>query len=193
MALMAILPLSAAAQTEVLDKKIQIKMALLAAPEEKREGAMVYGYDASGKLLVLREGTNEMICMADDPARKGLNVSCYHRDMEPMMQRGRELRASGKTLEQIDSIRAAEVKSGVLAINTQPSTLFVFSATEENCNWKDGTVQNGYLRSVVYIPFATPESTGLPLKESAPGLPWIMNPGTYKAHIMINPPRAANN
>jgi hypothetical protein len=45
------------------------------------------------------------------------------------------------------------------------------------------------MRYVIYIPFATPESTGIPLKPLTPGGPWIMNPGTHRAHIMINPPR----
>jgi hypothetical protein len=41
---------------------------------------------------------------------------------------------------------------------------------------------------VIYLPFATAESTGLSLKAS-PGAPWLMYPGTAGAHIMINPPR----
>jgi len=40
---------------------------------------------------------------------------------------------------------------------------------------------------VVYIPWATAASTGLPIKPEAPGMPWIMDPGTHRAHIMINP------
>ena len=39
---------------------------------------------------------------------------------------------------------------------------------------------------VVYIPFATAESTGLSATP-APGTPWIMFPGTPKAHIMFVP------
>ncbi len=185
-------PMLSVAQTVVPPAAIQIKMALMAAPEEKREGAMVYGYDANGQWTVLRKGSNEMICIADDPAKKGLNVSCYHKDVEPLMQRGRDLRSAGKTYEEIEAIRAAEVKAGTLAVNKQPSTLFVYSAKEEDCDWNAGTVRQGYLRYVIYIPFATPQSTGLPLKEGAPGMPWIMDPGTYRAHIMINPARPAN-
>jgi hypothetical protein len=45
------------------------------------------------------------------------------------------------------------------------------------------------LRYVIYIPYATSASTGLPLKQDAPGMPWIMDPGTPRAHIMINPPQ----
>jgi hypothetical protein len=70
----------------------------------------------------------------------------------------------------------------------QPTTLYVFSAPEKDYNISKGEVNNGYLRYVVYIPYATAESTGLPLKPEGPGMPWIMHPGTHGAHIMINPP-----
>jgi hypothetical protein len=70
--------------------KDQIAAAILAAPEELRAGAAVLGYDAKGALVTLREGKNEMICLAADPA-KAFSVACYHKDLEPYMARGREL------------------------------------------------------------------------------------------------------
>lgn len=69
----------------------QIKAAVMAAPADKRDGAAVYGYTQKGYGL-LRKGTNEMICLADDPAQKGLSVVCYHRDLDAFMERGRQLR-----------------------------------------------------------------------------------------------------
>ncbi len=68
-----------------------------------------------------------------------------------------------------------------------PAALFVFSADLADYDAKTGEVKNGYLRSVVYIPYATEKTTGLPLNPQAPGMPWIMHPGTHGAHIMINP------
>ncbi len=72
--------------------EIQIKTALLAAPEDKREGALVYGYDAKGEFVILRKGSNELVCLADNPKQNGLSVSCYHKDLDPFMARGRELK-----------------------------------------------------------------------------------------------------
>jgi hypothetical protein len=167
---------------------IQIKTALLAAPEARKAGAMVYGYSAKGEFVVLRKGTNEMICLADDPKEKDLSVSCYHKDLEPFMARGRELRAAGKSFQEIFDIREAEAKSGKLKMPEHPSNLQVYSASAESYNAKTGEVTKGSLRSVVYIPWATSASTGLPLKPDAPGMPWIMDPGTHRAHIMITPP-----
>ena len=57
---------------------------------------MVYGYDTNGNFVVLRNGTNEMICITDDPNSPGFSVSSYHKDLEPFMIRGRELKKEGK-------------------------------------------------------------------------------------------------
>lgn len=176
------------AQNKVLPKEMQIKMALLSAPEEKKDSAAVYGYSDAKEFILLRKGTNELICLADDPDQPGFSVACYHKDLEPFMQRGRELRKQKKTFEEIFAAREKEAKSGKLQMPKQPTTLFVYSASKEDYNDATGEVKKGYLRSVIYIPYATPQTTGLPLKPEAPGMPWMMNPGTHAAHIMINPP-----
>src|SRR5579872_6243182 len=72
---------------------IQIASAILAAPADLRDGATVLGYNAQGALVRLREGKNEMICLASDPTKTAFSVACYHRDLEPYMARGRELLA----------------------------------------------------------------------------------------------------
>lgn len=188
--LLTALPLFAQTPATVPPADVQIRTAVLAAPADKRAGAMVYGYAPDGTFTVLRKGTNEYICLADDPAKKGLSVSAYHRDLEPFMKRGRALQQEGKKPDEIMKIREQEEKAGVWKMPKQPTTLFVYTAKDENYDPATGTVKDGYLRSVVYIPYATAESTGLPLKPDAPGLPWIMDPGTHRAHIMINPPQS---
>lgn len=177
------------AQSKVLPKNFQIKLALLSAPAEKRDNATVYGYSDAKELIVLQKGSNELICLADDPAQPGFSVACYHKDLEPFMRRGRELRKEKKTFEEIFATREKEAKSGKLQMPKQATTLFVYSASKEDYNDATGDVKKGYLRSVIYIPFATPQTTGLPLKPEAPGMPWMMDPGTHAAHIMINPPQ----
>ena len=185
--LLALVCIAASAPPPVIpSKEIQIKTALLAAPPEWRDGAMVYGYDEKGTLVVLRPGTNNQICLADDPATKGFSAACYHKDLEPFMARGRDLRKEGKNAKQVFDIREAEVKSGKLFMPKGPSTLSVYNADEKDYNPTTGEVK-GKLRYVIYIPFATPESTGLPLKPEIPGGPWIMDAGTHRAHIMLNP------
>jgi hypothetical protein len=179
--------LHAFAQTVIPKPDIQIKTAILAAPADKREGAMVYGYGADGKLEILRPGNNDFVCIADDPKKEGISVSCYHKDLEAFMERGRVLTKEGKNAKEIFDVREKEVKGGQLMMPKQPATLYALSGPKENYDEATATLKDGYLRYVVYIPYATSESTGLPLKPDVPGMPWIMDPGTHRAHIMINP------
>ena len=176
------------AQTKPPSAEVQIKSALMAAPADKRDGATVYGYSQNNELVILKQGTNELICVADDPSQPEFSVACYHKDLHPFMQRGRELRKEGRSNQQVFDEREKEAKSGRLIMPKQPTTLVVVSAKDADVDKSTGEVKNSYMRSVVYIPYATAESTGLPLKPEAPGMPWIMHPGTHGAHIMINPP-----
>jgi hypothetical protein len=185
---LTLMALSSPAQSVVPSAENQIKAAVLAAPADKRAGAAVYGYLPNKEFTLLRKGSNELICLADNPDQKGYSASCYHRDLDPFMARGRELKKQGKASQEIFDIREKEAKAGTLKLPKQPTSLFVFSAPDENYDPASGEVKGGSLRYVVYIPFATAESTGLPLKPEAPGMPWIMHPGTHGAHIMITPP-----
>jgi len=186
--MLAIVPLMAQkAKTDILPPEIQIKTAVLPLSEEERDGAMVYGYDPSGELVVLREGTNNLVCLADNPKKDGINVACYFVQLDPFMARGRELSAQGKSVEEIQTTRGNEVASGELKMPGEPSMIYVYFGKSEDYNSETGELKDGKFRYVIYTPFATTESTGLPDKPHAPGMPWLMDPGTHKAHIMVGP------
>jgi hypothetical protein len=173
----SIITLSCTAQ--IPNKEQQISEAVKAAPEEKRTDATIMGFNDKGELVLIKQGTNEMICISDDPNKEGFSVSCYHKDLERFMSRGRVLKAEGKDRSEIFDVRAKEVKDGILKMPANPATLLVLSGADST---------SAIIRYVVYIPFATPESTGLPIRPLVPGGPWIMDPGTHRAHIMISPP-----
>lgn len=174
---------------EILPIEIQIKTALLAAPDDQRTDATVLGYNSAGKLITLKQGAGNLVCLADDPRKKGIEVDCYAARLEPFMARGRELLAEGKTEEQKQTIRKQEIESGKIKMPEGQSMLYVLKGTDENYNKATGELKDGHLRYVIYVPYATIASTGLPAKPSLPGMPWLMDPGTYKAHIMITPPK----
>jgi hypothetical protein len=175
-----------ASAADVPPREVQIAGAVLAAPAELREGAAVLGWNAEGGRVIVREGKNELICLASDPARTAFNVACYHKDLEPFMARGRELLAQKVTGPKRDQIRFKEVEDGKIPMPREPRTLYVL--TGSSFDPATGNVQDSYLRWVIYVPFATPESTGLSTKGSE-SAPWLMAPGTAGAHIMISPPK----
>ena len=177
---------SLTATAEVPPAGQQIAAATLAAPEGRRASAAVLGYDESGNLVTLREGTNDLVCLAADPDVERYSVACYHSDLEPFMARGRELSAAGVTGNERAQRRMSEVDEGTLEMPREPRTLYVLTGSGFNSD--TGEIDDPYLRWVIYVPYATPESTGLSAKGS-PGAPWLMGSGTAGAHIMINPPR----
>lgn len=176
------------AQDKTLNADQQIVEATSAAPEDVRDGVAVYGYSSKGNLTLLREGTNNLICIADDPNREGFQSVCYHKELEPFMMRGRELRAEGKTNLEIFDTREAEAKAGTLKLPEQPTTMHLLEGKTAQYDPTTQSVQGANYRYVVYIPWATAESTGLPTQPVVPGGPWIMDPGTHRAHIMISTP-----
>lgn len=163
-----------------------VATALMAAPEASRDNATVIGYNTNGEFVTFREGTNEFVVLVDDSKKDGFNAACYHKDLEPFMARGRALRAEGKDRNEIFDIRAAEMASGDLSIPTG-TTLHIYYGPETNYDPETNKVDQAILRYVVYLPYATAASTGLPEQPVASNHPWIMNPGTHRAHIMISP------
>jgi hypothetical protein len=164
----------------------QIAAAILAAPADRRAAAAVLGYDEKGALVTLREGSNDQICLADNPKETGFSVACYHKDLEPFMARGRALAAEGVKTADREEVRHKEIAAGSLKMAKEPRSLCVISGTGFDA--AAGTIAEAYTRWVVYTPFATPDSTGLSVTP-VPGGPWLMYPGKGTAHIMINPPR----
>ena len=180
---------SAGTSPEVPGAEQQIASAVSAAPEDRREAATVMGYSSEGDLMVLREGTNELICLTDKPGDDKFRAACYHQSLEPYMKRGRELRATG--IEGADNLQARhdEADAGKLEMPSAPAALYNLGGSIDIFHPETGEVSGGNWVWSVYTPYATEESTGLPTTPQAPGAPWIMRPGTASSHIMVVQPR----
>lgn len=166
----------------------QLEEALLAAPESLRDEATVLGYGGSPRaedvLTVVREGTNDLLCIADDPAREGFHVACYHASLDPYMRLGRTLRADGLGRSEVMEARYAALEAGEFSM---PAAAAVYSLSADSPpDPATGSEAEGLRRlTAVYVPDATVEGTGLPGRPSGGG-PWLMLPGTPWAHIMIS-------
>ncbi len=162
----------------------QIAAAVLPLPAPMQAGATVMGYRTADKLETLRAGKNGMICLALFAVEKSFHVACYHEGMEPFMARGRELRAQGVKDPKVDTVRFAEVASGKLKM-PKMATLYQIFGKPNSWDPATGKLTDASTLLVVYVPGATAESTGLSPAPTKIG-PWIMYPGTPKAHIMIS-------
>ena len=158
----------------------QIATAVKAAPAPMRDAATVLGYNESMELTTLRKGDGRLVCLADDPQEDKVQVSCYHESLEPFMKRGRELRQEGKSRAAVDSIRLAEIEDGTLSYPDRPTALYNLSGTYDAAA---DSVRDASRLRVLYVPYETAETTGLPTKPA--GGPWLMEPGKPWAHVMI--------
>lgn len=181
--LAAAVPLSAQAPLPV---DLQVRLAVQAAPAEMRDGATVHGWNDDGSVSVIRQGDNELICLAPNPARDGFEVSCHHEGLEPFFERGRQLSMEGVTGNDRTEARWNEVEAGTLPL-PYGSTNYIL--TGDGFDPATAEIEAPYLRWVIYTPDATATSTGLPEAPGAPGAPWLMFSGTPGSHIMISPPR----
>jgi hypothetical protein len=190
LAIAALLSSAARAQTTVPERPLptveqQIAAAVLPMPKSLRDSATVMGYRSPGKLEIIRKGSNGMTCLALFAVEKEFHAACYQNGMEPFMARGRELRAQGvKTTAGVDSIRFKEVKAGKLKMPKQAMMYQIFG-TDSSWDRATNKVTGAQELLVLYMPFATSATSGLPTTPSATG-PWIMFPGTPKAHMMLS-------
>lgn len=165
-----------------------VASAVLAAPASLRDGAEVRAWTADDRLVVLRPGTNGLICLADRPGDGRFAAACYHDGLEPFMERGRELSREGVEGMERNEVRWREIEAGTLPMPAAGMVYNLGFATEELDPGSTDPATGGRLHAI-YMAGATAESTGLPI---TPGDgPWLMFPGTPSAHVMIALPAKA--
>ena len=150
-----------------------IDQALLALPEHLRADAAVVKFE-KGERVVLREGTNGLICRADDPDTPGIAIWCYPQSHDAYARRWYQLAAEGNAPSKVDAMIAAEIEAGKLE----------WPDVAVNYNLTGGSLDNALSLTVVYVPFATGASLGIS-EERDFHRPWLMRAGTAFAHIMI--------
>jgi hypothetical protein len=168
-----LLSLSGVASAQDRSTEQQIRETLRALPEALRDGATVLGFEDSGR-QILRAGSGEMICWADDPslsdARGAFFVNCFPKSLQPFESRRAEL---GSNVDLFDILRS-EVESGRLDV---PEMAIRYTL-------RGHSPEGALPLAVLHVPFATAESTGLST-EPDHFRPWLMNESTVMAHVML--------
>lgn len=170
-----IFPAGTAAQEALAARDLE--RALLPLPVSERAAATVMVV-TDDQARIVRQGSGDFICIADDPSDNRFQAACYHDSLEGYMARGRELRRQGATADESIKKRWEEIEAGSLDMPDRGMLHQVFAGPD----W-DGTLESAMRLSVIYLPYATAEELGLP--PNSPTGPWVMYPGTPGAHIMI--------
>ena len=188
LAVALILTPQAATPQEKTDEQ-EIGEAVSPLPENLRDGAEVRAFREEG-LVTIREGTNGMVCLGDNPAVEDWHTACYQEELEPFMKMGRELRAKGVTERpDIDAARVAAIESGEIDFPDHPTSLYSLFGKEGAFDPETGEADTAGGLYVVYIPYSTEKTTGMS-EEGSRTRPWLMFPGTPWSHVMIpRPPK----
>ncbi len=152
------------------DQAELIAQAESAAPAAVATGATIHGFDESGQMITLREGTNGWWCMPDDPNTPGTDPMCGDANaMEWAMA------WMGKTEPPAGKVGFIYMLAGGSdASNTDP-----YATGPEEGNW----ISTG--RHVMIMNFGD-TMAGYPAEPSPDtSTPFVMWAGTPYAHLMI--------
>lgn len=148
-------------------------------PEDLRAGATVFRYDpATGERIVLRQGTNHVECRPKD--EEGF-TRCSPAANASRSDLSAKLRAQGMSGDELSAALADAEKKGLV----NPP---IFGALSYRLYDEPDRIQ---LLWIVSVPNATPEQLGMPTGSqrdnalAGRGSPWMMEPGTPGAHLMI--------
>ena len=169
-----------------------IAAAVLPLPAALRGGAGVVRVDAAGLPEPLREGTNGMVCIADQPGDARFDVRCYRESFIHVVYRAFQLGANVASPKV-----GAEIAAGTLKLSNEPTAGFrclgPASSHDPETNALTG---EGRCWESVHFPFRTAREVGFPDMSEVPEdqrrtVPYVMASGTYWSHVMIEhpPPR----
>jgi hypothetical protein len=174
-------------QTPVLSAAQQIAAAVLPLPEPMRQNATVMGYAPDLSLVILRTGTNGMVCTAFRPGNTDFDVRCYHESFMPVIRRLKELFAQKLNDEDVNRTVDAEVRAKKLTIPDHPTAGYRMLGPMTAYDSINNTVGKEIASwQSIHFPYKTAAEIGLPEEGEVPRTtPYVMSSGTIWAHVMI--------
>jgi tetratricopeptide (TPR) repeat protein len=170
----------------------EIRFALLPLPEQFRPAATVMRMDSSLRSpVVLRQGSNGMVCMRFVHGEDAWDARCYDASMARLILRVRELFASAVTRDSIGPRLKADIGAGTLTLPANPTAGYRVLGPVGAYNSATGVATARLDRwQSLHIPFATAQAMGLPDESTISTadrghVPYVMASGTWWSHVMI--------
>ncbi|MGH6827317.1 MAG: hypothetical protein ACREFW_00230 [Rhizomicrobium sp.] len=168
-------PMAGLAHAQTMSSQDLIAQAVSAAPEELRAGATVVNYAPNGDPVVLRQGTNGIVC-TPNRSKTSYSVQCYAKVLRGQRDLQAKERAEGKDPKTVAADVKAAIESGKLPSTPLGTAMYSLSGK---------TQASARGMWVILVPGMTAQESGLPTKPTAAGTPWLMRAGTPAAHIHI--------
>ena len=169
-----------------LSAEQEIAAALLPLPAVLRDQASVVLFDKQGAPLVIRKGTNDMVCMLF-PSSTEFDARCYHTSFVPVILRTRELLNGGVKSEDMEKKIDHEIQNKKLNLPDHPTAgyrmLGPISAYDQKTNTAGNAIESW---QSIHFPYKTAKEIGLPKEGEVPRtVPYVMASGTFWSHVMI--------
>jgi len=169
-----------------------IRFAVLPLPEALRDGATVMRMDSTNRPVVVRQGSNGMVCMRVAPGEAAWDARCYEATIARLIFRAGELIMSGLTVDSLGPRIEAEARAGTLTLPRHPVAGYralgpadayvpaTGAVTEQMAIWQS-----------LHVPFVTAEAMGLPDESTVPAAyrgrgPYVVASGTWWSHVVID-------
>ena len=155
----------------------KIDSALMAAPNRAKDDATVVDWDASGNRVVLKQGSNGMVCYdrSANPGTRDFAVQCTDEGNLPRVEQTLKAYTDGGSRADGEKLLDAMEANGT---RIAP----VYGSIWHTMNGNDAVSAGTHI--TIAVPGATAESLGIPDSGNATVM-WIMNAGSSTAHIMV--------
>ena len=152
-----------------------IDRALAAAPRQMKEAATVIKWKPDNTYETLKQGTNRLVCYdrSGEPGQQPFAVQCTSLANLDRVAQNRKFEAISDKAARQAALDAAE-KDGTRVKPEYGSVWLTMNGPDQ---------ARARIHTMIAVPGATTQSTGLPDKPGTGGA-WIMNAGTTTAHIM---------
>ena len=154
----------------------QIARAVMAAPANLQADAAVITFDESGEIVVVREGSNGLMCWdsSNEPGRQGIfNAQCTSELNRARVKQNHQFSQAGGTPEEIQALFDRAEEDGTRELPVY-GTMYYHWIGEED----------GRPHTNIAVPFATEENSRIPQALRSDAM-WIMDAGTSGAHLML--------
>jgi hypothetical protein len=171
-----------------LSREEMIKLAQSAAPPEISGIATVYVLERTGYVKV-REGTNGFSCFVDRQTPLNSEPTCFDAEGSattlPTRILVEELRAQGKSEEQINVAIEASYKSGKFQAPRKPGIVYMMSPSVYIYIAEKNIMAHVPPHLMFYAPYATEKDIGSPTP--ATNMPHLIREGKPDAYIIVVP------
>jgi hypothetical protein len=153
-----------------------IDTAVLAAPANMKDGAMVIKWKPDYTYDVLRKGTNKLVCFDKSglPGQQAFSIECTSQANLARVAQNLKFEAEPDRAKRTAMIAAADKDGSRIKAEYGSVWFHLMGASKDAAR----------THKTIALPGATAASTGLPDNGNAGGA-WVMQAGTSEAHLMV--------